>query len=127
MAVISEFAALFDAIPTPLLVGFGGAFGALGRYAVDVALGGGRRSTFAVNVLGSVALGALVASSPADATLALAGTGFCGAFTTFSSFAVNVTRAADAGNYRLAAADALGTLATALLGVGIGVWLAGLW
>jgi len=124
---MSDGAAVIGAMPAALLVGFGGAFGALGRYAVDVALGGGRRSTFAVNVLGSLALGALVASSPADPTLALAGTGFCGAFTTFSSFAVNVTRAADAGDYRLAAADALGTLATALIGVGIGFWLAGLW
>ncbi|MFD1598024.1 fluoride efflux transporter FluC [Halobellus rarus] len=122
-----SFAVLVGSLPLPLLVGLGGALGALGRYAADAALGGGRRSTVAVNVIGSVALGALVASSPSDATLALAGTGFCGAFTTFSSFAVNVVRAADTGDYRLAAADALGTLATALLGVGIGWWLAGFW
>ena len=122
-----SFAAFAGSFPPALLAGLGGALGALGRYAVDVALGGGRRSTVAVNVLGSVALGTLVATEPADATLALAGTGFCGAFTTFSSFAVNVVRAADAGDYRLAAADALGTLATALLGVGVGWWLAGLW
>ena len=113
------------ALPTALLVGIGGSLGALGRYAVDVALGGGRRSTFAVNVLGSAALGALVASSPPDAIFALAGTGLCGAFTTFSSFAVNVVDAADAGEHRLAAVDAAGTLATALLGVGLGWWLAG--
>ncbi|MGQ4556730.1 CrcB family protein [Halobellus sp. GM3] len=109
-------------LPLPLLVGLGGAFGALGRYAVDVALGGGRRSTFAVNVIGSVALGAFAASSPSDSALALAGTGFCGAFTTFSSFAVNVSESLAGGDVRLAAADALGTLAAALLGVGAG-WL----
>mgnify|MGYP002761237276 CR=1 FL=1 len=113
------------ALPTALLVGIGGSLGALGRYAVDVALGGGRRSTFAVNVLGSAALGALAASSPAGAIVALVGTGFCGAFTTFSSFAVNVVRAADAGEYRLAAVDAAGTLATTLPGVGLGWWLVG--
>ncbi|WP_144905351.1 fluoride efflux transporter FluC [Halobellus captivus] len=110
-----------------LLVGVGGSLGALGRYAVDVALGGGRRSTLAVNVLGSVALGALVASAPADAMLALVGTGFCGAFTTFSSFAVNVVRAGTEGQAELAAVDAIGTLAAALVGVGIGFWLAALW
>jgi CrcB protein len=118
---------LLGTLPTALLVGLGGALGALARYAVDAALDGGRRSTFAVNAVGSLALGALVAASPTDGTLALLGTGFCGAFTTFSSFAVNVVRAADAGQFRLAVADALGTLAAALLGVGIGVWLGGLW
>ena len=117
---------LLTALPTALLVGLGGALGALARYAVDVTLGGGRRSTFAVNVLGSFALGALVASSPADATLAVAGTGFCGAFTTFSSFAVNVVRAVDAGDSRLAVVDAAGTLASALFGVGAGWGMVGI-
>ena len=117
--------AAFDAVPTPVLVGVGGAAGALARYAVDRLLDGGRRSTFAVNVLGSTFLGAVVAASPPAATLALLGTGFCGAFTTFSSFADNVTRALDAGRIDLALADAAGTLAAALVGVGIGSVLVG--
>lgn len=110
----------FGTVPTPILAGLGGAAGALARYAVDRLLEGGRRSTFAVNVLGSTLLGALVAASPPAATLALAGAGFCGAFTTFSSFAVNVTRALDAGRVDLALADAAGTLAAALAGVALG-------
>jgi CrcB protein len=114
-----------NAVPTPILVGLGGAAGALARYAVDRLLGGGRRSTFAVNVLGSTLLGALVATSPAATTLALVGTGFCGAFTTFSSFAVNVTRALDTGRVDLALTDAAGTLAAALVGVGLGSVLVG--
>jgi len=113
-------------VPTPLLVGLGGAAGALARYAVDRLLDGGRPSTFAVNVLGSTLLGALVAASPGAATLALVGTGFCGAFTTFSSFAVNVTRALDAGRADLALADAAGTLVAALVGIGIGSLLVGI-
>lgn len=116
----------FHPVPTPVLVGLGGAAGALARYAVDRVLDGGRRSTFAVNVLGSTLLGAVVAASPPAATLALAGTGFCGAFTTFSSFAVNVTRALDAGRVDLAFADAAGTLVAALVGVGVGSALVGL-
>lgn len=119
-------AELLGSLPTALLVGIGGSLGALGRYAVDIALGGGRRSTFAVNALGSTALGSLVASSPAEATLALAGTGFCGAFTTFSSLAVNVAQAIDTDEYRPAAVNAVGTLVATLSGVGIGWWLAGL-
>ena len=115
-----------DGVPLPVLVGLGGAVGALGRYAVDVTLGGGRRSTFAVNVIGSAALGALVTSSPHATTLAVAGTGFCGAFTTFSSFAVNVVEAASKENWRLAAVDAVGTLASALLGVALGTALVGI-
>ncbi|WP_435184756.1 fluoride efflux transporter FluC [Halobellus sp. EA9] len=107
-------------LPVPILVGLGGAAGALARYAVDVALDGGRPSMFAVNALGSVVLGGLVASGPPEAVLAIAGTGFCGAFTTFSSFAVNVAEAASDGRVRLAIVDALGTLVAALLGVGIG-------
>ncbi|WP_311170743.1 fluoride efflux transporter FluC [Halobellus ordinarius] len=125
-SLLASVIRVFGSLPTPLLVGFGGAAGALCRYAVDVALDGGRPSTFAVNVLGSIALGALVAASPAEPTLAFAGTGFCGAFTTFSSFAVNVADAAADGRYGVAAADAAGTLVTALFGVGIGGLIAGL-
>ena len=116
-----------DVIPTALVVGLGGAAGALTRYAVDLRLGGGRRSTLVVNALGSALLGAIVALSPSDATFAAAGTGFCGAFTTFSSFAVNVAQAAADGRAEVALADALGTLVAALVGVGIGWMLAGLW
>jgi CrcB protein len=121
-ATLSALASL----PTPVLVGLGGALGALGRYAADVALSGGRRSTFAVNVLGSFALGALLAASPPEPTLALAGTGFCGAFTTFSSFAVNVSEALAEGEFSLAAGDAVSTLVAALVGVSTGMALVGL-
>lgn len=116
---------VLGSVPTPLLVGLGGATGALCRHAVDGALNGGRPSTFAVNALGSLALGVLIADSPAEPALALAGIGFCGAFTTFSSFAVNVASAATSGRYAVAAADAAGTFVAALLGVGLGWVIAG--
>jgi CrcB protein len=107
-------------LPVPVLVGLGGTLGALARYGVDRALSGGRRSTVAVNVLGSVALGALVASSPSAASAALFGTGFCGAFTTFSSFAVSIAEDAADGERGRAIRYALGTLLAALLGVAVG-------
>lgn len=115
-----------EAVPTALLAGLGGAAGALARYTIDLRLDGGRRSTFVVNVVGSALLGAVVASSPSDSTLAAVGTGFCGAFTTFSSFAVNVAQAAADGRTEVALADAAGTLVAALAGVGFGWVLAGL-
>ncbi|NHI18702.1 CrcB family protein [Phycicoccus endophyticus] len=46
--------------------------------------------TLAVNVAGSLALGAVVGSGVDGGWLALVGTGFCGAFTTFSSLALEV-------------------------------------
>ncbi len=71
-------------------VATGGALGAISRFSVGLALANypGRYATLAVNVVGSFALGAVVFGG-LDATLALFfGTGFCGAFTTFSSFSV---------------------------------------
>jgi CrcB protein len=107
------------ALPPAVLVGLGGTLGALSRYGVDRALSG-RRATLVVNVLGSVALGAVVAASLPTATATAVGTGFCGAFTTFSSFAVNVAEWATDGRRREAAGYALVTLLSALLGVVLG-------
>lgn len=83
----------------------GAAFGACGRFAIDrslIARYGTRwpYGTFVVNSLGSLILGlvtgalAAVAGTQDDAWLvfsALVGTGFCGAFTTFSGWAGQVT------------------------------------
>ncbi|AGT33040.1 camphor resistance protein CrcB [Geobacillus genomosp. 3] len=74
---------------TPLLVALGGFFGAVARYAVS--RWAARRSprfplgTLIVNLLGSFLLGWLAGSGAADATKLLVGTGFMGAFTTFST------------------------------------------
>lgn len=102
-----------------LLVGVGGAGGALARYAVALAVGG-RRATFAVNLLGSLLLGATSARfGDGTAPALLVGTGFCGAFTTFSSFAVAVAEDLD-GDRRGTAVYAGGTLLAAVGGVLVG-------
>ena len=68
------------------------AAGAVLRFVVDTALakratGAFPRGTFAVNLLGSFVLGALVAAAPRGSVLLfVVGTGFCGSFTTFSTF-----------------------------------------
>jgi len=73
----------------PLLVMLGGFFGAMARYAVS--RWGMRHSsrfpfgTLIVNLLGSFLLGWLAGSGAADAEKLLVGTGFMGAFTTFST------------------------------------------
>lgn len=77
-------------------VGLGGFAGSIGRYAVGLWLGPlitqWPAATLAVNFIGSFILGLLITSSqqralPASVML-LAGTGFCGGFTTFSTFTV---------------------------------------
>jgi len=78
-----------------LLVAVGAAVGAPVRFLVERRLAGAYPwGTFAVNVVGSAVLGALVAAvaaSPDRATwIALVGTGFCGALTTFGGFAAQV-------------------------------------
>jgi CrcB protein len=73
----------------PLLVSLGAALGAPARFAIAQRIGG-LRATLLVNVLGSALLGLLVHPSPS--TAALLGTGFCGAFTTYSAFAVEAVQ-----------------------------------
>jgi CrcB protein len=107
-----------DALVPALLVGVGGTLGALARFGVDTWLGS--RGVLVVNVLGSLVLGALVAA-PLDGRLLLVlGTGFCGAFTTFSSFAVRVAERAEADEFRSAVRYAALMLVAALVGVLVG-------
>jgi CrcB protein len=106
---------------TFLLVGAGGVLGALARFAVGSQLSGRRQATLAVNVLGSFALGALVAGlADGAALLTMFGTGFCGAFTTFSSFAVETVELYETGARREAVRNATLNLAGALAAVGLG-------
>ena len=110
---------------TFLLVGAGGVLGALARFAVGSWVTDRRRDTLAVNIAGSFALGALTAGLAEDATvLTVFGTGFCGAFTTFSSFAVETVDLYESGARREAASNAALNLVGALLAVGLGGWLA---
>lgn len=109
------------AAATPALVGIGGIAGALARYGVGLWLERDYADTYVVNLLGSFALGALVAGPSGEALLHAAGTGFCGAFTTFSSAAVEtVDVAAEADGNARAAAAAVAMIAGALLAAALG-------
>jgi CrcB protein len=111
-------------LATALAVGAGGSAGAVARFLVDRAVTG-ERGTVVVNVAGSILLGAVVASDlPSTAALAL-GTGFCGAFTTFSSFAVTTVERLGDGDAAGAGRYAVGTLVAAVAGALLGAWLAG--
>lgn len=78
----------------PLLVALGAAVGAPLRFLVERRLAGAYPwGTFSVNVVGSAILGGLVAAagtSSSTPVVALVGTGFCGALTTFGGYAAQV-------------------------------------
>ncbi len=125
---------------TYLLLIVGGVAGALARFH-GTRLVQARLShhfplgTFSINLSGSFALGLLYGlvgaapSSAGQAMLLLFGTGFCGAYTTFSSFGwetVNLWRTHHprAALLNLLAQPVLGLLG-AWLGITLGAWLIG--
>jgi fluoride exporter len=74
-----------------LLVGFGGFFGAIARFSASQYINKKFSSriplaTLTVNLLGSFLLGLLIGISINEFAILLIGTGFLGAFTTFSTF-----------------------------------------
>lgn len=111
-----------------LAVIVGGAIGAIARYQLDGLIqdhthGAMPIGTLVINTSGSLLLGVLIGlhlRQDLSATVELAaGTGFCGAFTTFSSLMYETTRLAQDGAYRQAARTlslnvVLGGLAAAL-------------
>lgn len=108
---------------TVAMVLLGGAIGAPMRYLTDVFVQSRHDSafpwgTFTVNVLGSLILGITAAvvtdlGSPAW-VLALVGTGFCGALTTFSTFGFETIRLLEEGSVLTAAANCVASLTVGL-------------
>lgn len=108
------------------LVGAGGVCGALARHLLGERIEQGTLDTLAVNVAGSFLLGLLVTAPVGSDLLLFAGTGFCGAFTTFSTFAFETVRLAESGRGRRAALNAMLNLVGALAAVALGTLVAGL-
>jgi CrcB protein len=122
---------------TVLAVALGAAIGAPCRYLLDRAVTARHRQRFPfgtllINLTGSALLGVLLGWSAAgslpSAVLAGAGTGWCGAFTTYSTFGYETLQLARDGLGRRAIGYAVtsvaGGLALAALGVAIGRSLA---
>ena len=106
---------------TALLVALGAAVGAPARLLAAHVLD--RRTpwgTLTVNLLGSALLGWLVGHGVHGRPLALVGTGFCGAFTTYSSFAVQTVQRTPRAGAVYALGTVLGCLAAAALGYAAG-------
>ncbi len=111
------------------------AIGAVARYTLDVFVQDRVRSdlpwgTGVVNLSGSFVLGlltglALYHAFPEDARVVL-GTGFCGAYTTFSTFTFETLRLAEGGRMKLAARNVMINTGGGLLFAAAGLALAAL-
>jgi len=89
-------------LPVVLGIGAVGGLGAIARFALDGAVAGrlGREfpyGTLAVNLLGAFALGVLVGAAVHRDAYRLAATGALGAFTTFSTWALESHRLGEDG------------------------------
>lgn len=112
-----------------LLVGAGGFVGSAARYSVGLLIKGvgaewkWPAATFIVNLLGSVLIGVLwgkaLEMQEPRLWLTLGIAGFCGGFTTFSAFSLEVVELLRAGDYGI---GVLYMLASVVLCVG-GAWL----
>ena len=115
----------------------GGALGALARYGLGLAitaltartvLGGFPAATLVINVAGSFALSLLLTLWARGAVSAewrtWIGTGFLGAFTTFSTFSVETDELARRGAWGVGSLYVLLSVGLSLLAVLAGRWLA---
>lgn len=112
-----------------VLVCLGAAAGAPSRYLLDRLIQSRHSATtpwgtVSVNLSGSLLLGLLYGAGAGAELLLLVGTGFCGTFTTYSTFAFESVRLIEDRAYRPAFANLsvtlLGGLAAAFAGFALG-------
>ena len=112
---------------TLLRIALGAAVGAPARYLTDRAVQSRHESvmpwgTMGVNVIGSLVLGAMTGAGTAvsPAVVALLGTGFCGALTTFSTFSFETWRLIEEESYGAAVANVVVSVVAGLAAVVLG-------
>ena len=116
-----------------VLIAAFGALGALARYGVDRAVGGGQGADFpwatlVVNLAGAFALGVLIALAVERAGVAeewrlALGVGFLSSFTTFSTYAYDTIRLTEQGLPALAIANVVALTAFGILAAVAGLSL----
>ncbi len=116
-----------------LLVFLGGGIGSALRFLISKALNPYTSSfflgTFGVNILGCLLIGFILGLSAKNSTLNNASVlfltvGFCGGFTTFSSFALENYGMLKEGQLFTFLWYVLGSVVLGILGVAAGLWLA---
>lgn len=112
---------IIDATPPAMLVGLGGAVGAVGRYVVGQSVN--RESfpvsVFVVNVIGTFLAGLVLFAGPTQPVVQFVAVGVCGSFTTFSSFSVQGVLLWENGQRIAAVIHAVGNLCGCLGGIGL--------
>jgi CrcB protein len=115
-----------------LFIGLAGFIGSLSRWLLGRFVGQINvhfpLSTLIINITGSCFLGWFYAHARkhhfSDATLAIIGTGFVGAYTTFSTYMYESNDLMRNGADIKAALNLLGSIVLGLAGVRLGIWLA---
>lgn len=111
-----------------LAVGGGGAIGAIARHALSgnllagYTLSGFPAGTFAVNAAGSLLIGLLLTTLRSQTALWLLVTGFCGGFTTFSTFSADAVRLLRAGAWGPAMLYIALSVTVCLAFAALGMW-----
>jgi len=118
---------LNDMLKDILLVGVGSFLGGILRYLVSLVMKGTSAgaaafpwATFTANIVGCLLIGLLWATLnryPSTQLNLLLVTGFCGGFTTFSTFSRESLVLLQSGNYVMFAVYAIGSIALGLLAV----------
>ena len=112
-------------------VGLGGAAGSIVRYMFSAWLLAGHTllgfpaGTFAVNAAGSLLIGILLETTSSTTAGWLLIVGFCGGFTTFSTFSADAVRLLRAGDYGPAAAYIALSATVCIAFAALGMWLGG--
>ncbi len=107
-----------------LVVFLGGGLGAAARYGFTLIFSCSLWATFLVNVVGSFLIGLFAGAALPNTTRLLLTAGFCGGFTTFSTFAKENVQLLLQGRFGLFALYTLGTLVLTILFAACGLLLA---
>jgi len=116
-----------------LLVFIGGGFGSMLRYSISKYLNPFYEhfylGTFAVNIIGCLLIGFLLALSFKENLLSenqflLLATGFCGGFTTFSTFALEKHTLLKSGELLHFSIYTLSSIVVGIIAIALGIWLA---
>ena len=112
-----------------MTVGFGGAAGSIVRYLLSGGILAGQTllgfpaGTFTVNAAGSLLIGILLEASVSETLGWMLIVGFCGGFTTFSTFSADTVRLLRAGCYNAAAIYVALSVAVCIVFAALGMWI----
>ena len=112
-----------------IAVGFGGAAGSIVRYLLLGGILAGQTllgfpaGTFTVNAAGSLLIGILLEATSSETLGWLLIVGFCGGFTTFSTFSADTVRLLRAGCYNAAAIYVALSVAVCIVFAALGMWI----